>query len=72
VTWLPIAGTGLTLLLLGLIVFMARRAGRKSAQYDAVVDALQAAKTRDQVDDQVRRLGPDAVHDELYKDWKRG
>lgn len=46
-------------------------AGRKSAQADGMKQQLENVQVRNEVENEVRRAGPDAVHDELRKDWSR-
>jgi hypothetical protein len=47
------------------------RAGKRSAQVDGLERQLDNARIRDDVENEVRRAGPDAVHDELMRDWTR-
>lgn len=46
-------------------------AGRKSAQADGMQQQLKNVRVRNEVENDVRRAGPDAVHDELHRDWQR-
>jgi hypothetical protein len=47
------------------------RSGRIRERLDNAEATIDAGKTRNTAEDQVRRLGPDDVHDELRRDWKR-
>jgi hypothetical protein len=55
----------------GGMYWAAVRSGRIRERLDNAEATIDAGKTRNTAEDQVRRLGPDAVHDELRRDWKR-
>lgn len=46
-------------------------AGRRAAEADGMRQQLDNVGKRNEIEDQVRRAGPDAVHDELRRDWRR-
>lgn len=52
-------------------VAMIFRAGKQSVQVDGLEDQLKNVGIRNEVENAVRRAGPDAVHDELQRDWRR-
>ena len=55
----------------GGMYWAAVRSGRIRERLDNAEATIDAGKTRNTAEDQVRRLGPDDVHDELRRDWKR-
>jgi len=46
-------------------------AGKNAARVEGLENQLDNVKVRNDVENQVRRAGPDAVHDELRDKWTR-
>ena len=46
-------------------------AGKDSAKVEALQDQVENVGKRNDIEQEVRRAGPDAVHDELRNKWTR-
>jgi len=63
VTWA--IGGGVILALLSIVIWMARREGRASAQRDAAATGTERARKANEIDEDVRRLDDRALDREL-------
>jgi hypothetical protein len=65
--WAVIAAVGAV----AALYLKARGDGRRAAERDGMAEQLDNVRIRNDVENDVRRAGPDAVHDELQRDWRR-